>query len=189
MADAPTDKPKRKPEILARRSVARSRLFHVEEVDLRFSNGVETCYERLVGSSRGAVIVVPMQSDGTVLLIREYAAGTDRYELGLPKGLVEHGEDLLAAANREIMEEIGFGANQSEILGALTVAPGYMSHTTHVILAQDLYAKRVPGDEPETIEVVPWPLQNLSELLQCEDCTEARSIAALFMAREKLLGK
>lgn len=175
-----------KPQILSRRTVARSRLFQVEELELLFANGVRTRFERLVSSGRGAVLIVPMLDDDTVLLIREYAAGTQRYELGLPKGLVEHGEELLEAANREIMEEVGYGAHQLDYLTALTVAPGYLSHSTHVILARDLYPERRPGDEPEDIQVVPWKLSQLDQLIALDDCTEARSIAALYMARDQL---
>ncbi|TVP81654.1 ADP compounds hydrolase NudE [Thioalkalivibrio sp.] len=175
-----------KPAVHERRTVARSRLFEVEEMHLEFSNGVRTCYERLVGGSRGAVVIVPMLDPETVLLIREYAAGTDRYELGLPKGKVEADEDLLTAADREIMEEIGYGSRRLTYLGALSLAPGYMSHTSHLVLAEDLYEARVPGDEPEEIEVLPWPIRDLGRLLEREDCSEARSIAGLFMVRERL---
>ncbi len=52
------------------------------------------------------------------------------------------------------------------------------------MLAEGLYEKRLPGDEPEPIEVVPWPLAELDDLLEKEELTEARSILALFMARE-----
>jgi ADP-ribose diphosphatase len=177
-----------KPRILSSRTVARSRLFHVEEVELEFSNGVNTRYERLVGSARGAVLIVPVLDDGNVLLIREYAAGTHRYELALPKGRIEPGEDLLTAANREIMEEVGYGARDLSHLTSLTIAPGYLSHTTHVVLARDLHPRRLPGDEPEDIEVVPWPLAQIEALMGREDFTEARSIAALYLARERLRG-
>lgn len=175
-----------KPKILSSRTVAQSRLFHVEEVELEFSNGVNTRYERLVGSSRGAVLIVPVLDNGEVLLIREYAAGTHRYELALPKGRIEAGEELLAAANREIMEEVGYGARNLLHLTSLTIAPGYLSHTTHVVLARDLHPERLEGDEPEDIEVFPWPLARIEELFGREDFTEARSIAALYMARERI---
>lgn len=175
-----------KPIILGQKTLARTRIFHVEQLDLRFANGQEVCYERLRGSERGAVLVVPMLDDDTVLLIREYAAGVHRYELALPKGRIEGDETPLDAANREIMEEVGYGAKRLSPIGALSLAPGYLSHVTHLVLAQDLYPKRLPGDEPEEIEVVPWKLSRLAQLLEHEECTEARSIAALFMVREKL---
>jgi len=177
---------RKKPEILTTTTLARTRIFHVEAVDLRFSNGVVVQYERLRGSADGAVLVVPMLDPDTVLLIREYAAGVHRYELALPKGRIEGGESPLDAANREIMEEIGYGANRLSHITSLTLAPGYLSHATHVVLAEDLYERRLEGDEPEEIEVVPWRLSELDRLLASEDCTEARTIAALFMVRDRL---
>jgi ADP-ribose diphosphatase len=175
-----------KPTILHSQTLAQTRLFHIEQLDLRFSNGVETRFERLLGSPQGAVLIVPMLDDDTILMIREYAAGIDRYELTLPKGRIEKGEALLSAANREIMEEIGYGANALHHLTSLSLAPGYVGHFTHVVLARDLYPQKTEGDEPEPLEVVPWRLSELPQLLLREDCTEARSIAALFMTREYL---
>ena len=175
-----------KPRILHTETIARTRLFHIEQRDLRFSNGVEVRYERMVGAARGAVLIVPMLDADTVLLIREYAAGVHRYELGLPKGLVEADEEILEAANREMMEEVGYAAQRLQALRSLSLAPGYFDFTTHLVLAQDLYECRAVGDEPETIEVVPWRLDRLDELLARDDFSEARSVAALFMAREWL---
>jgi len=155
-------------------------------MDLRFSNGTEVQYERIVSSSYGAVLIVPLLDEQTVLLIREYAGGVARYEIALPKGRVEAGEDILQAANREIKEEIGYGAHKLERLKSLTIAPGYLNHATHIILASDLYPEKQQGDEPEDIDVIPWDLNKLDDLLAHEECTEARSIAALFMVKEKL---
>jgi len=180
---------KSKPIVTRTETIARTRLFRVEEVGLRFSNGCEVSYERLRSGSGGAVLVVPMLDSATVLLIREYAAGVERYELALPKGRVEPGEDLLEAANREMREEAGYAARRLTRLKSMTLAPGYFSHATHIVLAQDLYPDRLPGDEPEEIEVVPWPLADIAALLDEEECTEARSIAALYMVRERLHGK
>ncbi len=179
----------KKPQILNVKSVVKTRLFHVEALELEFSNGVITHYERLKTNSSGAVLAVPMMDAETVLLIREYAAGVDRYELALPKGRIEQGEDIIKAADREMMEEVGYGARQLTLLMALTSAPGYSSQQTHIVLAEDLYEQRLPGDEPEAIEVVPWRLSQLDELLQRDDCTEARSIAALYMVRDLMMKK
>ncbi len=178
-----------KPQILNAEIRAKTRIFTVEAVDLRFSNGTEVQFERLIGSVQGAVLIVPMLDERTVLLTREYSAGVHRYELALPKGRIERGEDKLAAANREIMEEIGYGARKLEHITSLTLAPAYQSHHIHVILAQDLYPQRIPGDEPEEIEVVPWRIDNLSALIAHEECTEARSIAALYIVRDLLNGR
>ncbi|MEW6764264.1 MAG: ADP compounds hydrolase NudE [Pseudomonadota bacterium] len=175
-----------KPSILATTSLVRTRLFEVEEVHLRFANGVETRYERLVGSPHGAVLTVALNAQGEVLMIREYAVGLHRYELGLPKGRIEAGEPPLEAGVRELREETGFGAGRAELLGELTNAPGYSTQRTHVVLARDLHHAPLQGDEPEPIEVVPWPLERLADLIHVPECSEARTLAALFMAREFL---
>lgn len=174
------------PTIHATRLINEGSRFPVEQLDLEFANGARRTYERMKGSGRGAVIVVPLLDASTVLLIREYAAGLHAYELGLPKGRVERGEDVLEGANRELKEEVGYGARRLRVVGKLSLAPTYMSHQTQVVLAQDLYPERLPGDEPEEPEVVPWSLDDLASLVEREDCTEGRSIAALFMARELL---
>jgi ADP-ribose diphosphatase len=176
-----------KPTILGRRALARTRLFQVEELHLRFSNGVERLYERLPATGHRAVITVAINAQNEVLLIREYAAGFHEYQLTLPKGSAEPGESLLEAANRELMEEAGFGARRLETLKELSVAPGHMGFTIMVVLAQDLFAERRPGDEPEELEVVPWPMAKLDELFARADFTEARAMAALYLARERLL--
>lgn len=176
----------KKPEILRTETIARTRIFHVERIDLRFSNGQEAQYERLQTSPGGAVLIVPMLDKNTVLLIREYSAGVDRYELVLPKGRIEPDESVLDAANRELMEEVGYAAKKLRHIKSLTLAPGYANHTTHIVLAQDLFAQKLAGDEPETIEVLPWPLKKITELLDRDDCTEARGIAALYMVRDQL---
>ena len=158
----------------------------MERLDLEFSNGERRRYERLHGRGHGAVAVVPMLDAQTVLLVREYAAGVHRYELGLVKGRIDAGESPVEAANRELMEEAGYGARELVVLRSLTLAPTYMSHQTHLVLARDLYPQRLPGDEPEQLDVVPWKLDALGELILREDFSEGRSIAALFIAREWL---
>lgn len=174
-----------KPEILHTEVVARSRLFQIEQVHLKFSNGVERQYERMKGGSRGAVMIVPIHQ-GKMLLAREYAAGTDNYELGFPKGLIDPGETAIEAANRELQEEIGFGSNKLTLLKELSLAPGYFSSKMQIFLAEDLYESRLEGDEPEPIDVVPWALTDWEALLDDVDFSESRSVSALFLAQKYL---
>ena len=177
---------KHKPKILKQELVAESRLFKVESLHLRFTNGTERIYERMQGGHRGAVMLVPLLDDATLLLVREYAAGVHRYELGLVKGRIDAGETPVQAADRELKEEAGFGARQLDVLRELSLAPTYMSHQSWLVVARDLYPERLPGDEPEELELVPWKLDALDQLMLRDDFSEGRSLAALFIAREWL---
>ena len=172
------------PKILDSRWSEPGDTFKIQELDLEFSNGVRRTYRRMNPRGLGAVIIVPMKDVDTVLLVREYAAGLHQYEIGLPKGRLEKGETVLEAAQREMKEEIGFGARRLEILTTLSLAPGYMTHITHIVLARDLYPEKLEGDEPEELEVVPWLIADLRALTAREDCTEGRTIAALYIARD-----
>ncbi len=181
------EKPRRSlPLILDRRLRDPSKLFEIEQLDLEFSNGARRTYERMKSRGLGAVIIVPLLDEKTVLLVREYAAGLHHYEIGLPKGRLEPEESVLDAAQRELKEEIGYGARELTELTRLSLAPGYMTHVTRVVLARGLYPEKLPGDEPEELEVVPWPLADLLTITAREDCTEGRTIAALYIARDYL---
>jgi len=175
----------KKPTILRTQAVAQSRLFTIETVDLEFSNGVRRTYERMKPSGREAVMIVPIIDDN-LLLIREYAVGTESYELGFPKGLIDLGESALEAANRELKEEVGFGARQLTYITKLGMAPSYFSSKMNIVIAEDLYAESLEGDEPEELPQVRWPLRDMMSLLNEADFTEARNVSALFLLREWL---
>ena len=163
----------RKPQVLAARWVSHSRLFHVEEQRLRVSNGVERTYERLNPGFHGAVMVVPVRADGRLLLVREYGAGVGDYYLSFPKGAVDTEESVLDAANRELMEEVGFGAHRLELLTELTLSPSYMGNRMSVVLARDLDWTDIA--ELYAITVIPFGFVAAYGHLVGDDCLRCTS--------------
>jgi len=174
------------PKITARKQIAKSRLFAIEQIDLTFSNGEQREYERMLGSGRGAVMILPMLDNDTLLLVREYCAGTHSYELGFPKGLIDQGESAETAANRELKEEVGYGTKSLTLLKQLRIAPAFFNANMSIFLGQNLYPKMLLGDEPEPLEIVKWSLADYKNLLAQSDFTEARSIAALYLLKDFL---
>ncbi|MDI9819576.1 MULTISPECIES: ADP compounds hydrolase NudE [unclassified Legionella] len=175
---------RKKPVCSKRTVVAKSNLFTIEQMHLQFANGAQRIFERIRSHGHGAVLIVALTAGESLLLVREYAAGTDSYELAFPKGLINRGESALEAANRELREEVGFGAKQLHWLRRMTLAPGYFGAMLDLIVAYDLYPSPLPGDEPEPLEVVEWPLSAADELLLRPDFSEARSIAALLLVKQ-----
>jgi ADP-ribose diphosphatase len=173
-----------KPVCSRRLVIAKSSLFTIEEMHLQFENGAKRVYERIRSHGHGAVLIAAITASESFLFVREYAAGIDRYELAFPKGIINPGEDMLEAANRELREEAGFGAKKLEFLKRITLAPGYFGATMDLVIAYDLYPETLPGDEPEPLEVIEWPLDATDELLLRPDFSEARSIAALFLVKQ-----
>ena len=97
-----------------------------------------------------------------LLLVREYAVGTEQYELGFVKGGMDMGETPEQSANRELQEEIGFGAKKWTFLRTMKINPQIMGHKMHVLLGEDLYPNQLEGDEPEPLEIVRYPYLNLT---------------------------
>lgn len=177
-----------KPEILSTATIAKTRIFEIEAVDLKFSNGELRTYERFKPSSRAAVMVLPIK-DNKLLMIKEYAVGTERYELGFPKGLMDFGETPEQSANRELKEEIGLGANRLIHLRTLISSPSYMNNPMHIFVAEDFYPCKLEGDEPEPLQVVEVPVSEIDKLLQDSNFNESRNLVALYCFRDFLSKK
>jgi ADP-ribose diphosphatase len=179
---------RKKPQILNVRTVARSRLFHIQSVQLKFANGSRREFERIAaGPQPETALIVAMPDPATVLLVREYAVGLDRFELSLPMGRIERGESAIAAANRELMEETGFRAGNLRPLQTLTLAPGILGYQAEVFLATDLTPSALSGDEPEPLELVYWPIARLDQVVTTGEISEARTLSSLFLARSILV--
>ncbi|PPI88531.1 ADP compounds hydrolase NudE [Candidatus Pantoea edessiphila] len=177
-----------KPNITNVKTIACSKLFEIESVDLIFSNGEHRVYERIKASNFETVIIIPI-IDNNLILIQEYAVGSESYTIGFPKGLINFGESIKEAANRELKEEIGFGANQLELIGKITITPSYLYSISNIVLAQSLYKKKLIGDEPEPIIIHYWSIHNMLELLKESNFCESRNVSTLFIAREWLVKK
>jgi len=169
---------------LSEKVIFETKLFKIKDIDIEFSSGKKVTYQSIEKSP--TALIVPITADNKVILIREYFYAIDERQISLPKGRIDEGMDALATANKELQEEIGFKAGKLDKLGVLTIAPGYYTQRTHVFLARDLSESKLPGDEDEEIEVLSTPLDKVDELIESGQITEARVIAALYLARRFL---
>ncbi len=170
------------PQILDRRIIVDTEHFKIERLHLKFSNGQIRYYERMAGGGAGAVMIVPVL-DNDLVLVREYCAGTNSYELGFPKGKSDPGETWRDTAERELREETGYSAGCYTYLRSVISAPSFFSVSIDLVLAEDLTENRLDtGDEPEPVEIVRWPLSRVSELFSDSSFHEARCLAALASA-------
>ena len=103
--------------------VFKGRVFAVEVERRRFPNGQE--HEVAIVRHNPSVVIVPIQDDGRVVLIRQYRASIDRMMWEVPAGRVDDGEQPDAAAARECEEEIGLVPGSIERIRGLYPTPGF----------------------------------------------------------------
>jgi ADP-ribose pyrophosphatase len=99
------------------------RVFSVEVDRRRFPNGRE--HEVAIVRHRPSVVLIPVEHDGRVVLVRQYRAPIDLTMWEFPAGSVDEGESAENAARRECEEEIGRVPAHVERLGAWYPVPGY----------------------------------------------------------------
>ena len=155
---------------------------HLNTVSL--PNGREVTRE--IVNHPHSVCVVPLDSDGNVLLVRQFRKAVEAFLLEAPAGKMEGEEDPEATALRELQEEIGHKAGKLEALGSFFVAPGWCTQMIHAYLARDLAPAQLDADDDEFIEVVRTPLTDISDLIANGTIRDAKSVASLLLAMRVL---
>lgn len=137
----------------------------------------------------GAVAIVALDADGSVLLERQYRAALDMNVLELPAGKRDvPGEAPLAAARRELVEETGFTAAAWVELATFYNSPGFTDEITTVYLATGLdeVGADLQGPEEESMDLVRMPLSEVWERIASGDLADAKSIVGLALAARHL---
>ena len=124
----------------------------------------------------GAVVIIALDDEGEVALVRQYRHAIRRFLLELPAGGLEPGEEPLAAAQRELREEVGLEATRWTSLGSFFSSPGFANEILHVFLAEDLRPAHAEPDEDEDMAVVRRKAADLYE--HPEQLQDAKSLAA-----------
>jgi len=129
----------------------------------------------------GASAVVPVKDDGTVIVIRQFrhAAGGFIYEI--PAGKLNPGEDPLDCASRELEEEIGYRAENLELLTSLFTAPGFTDEVIHVYKATGLVKGQQQLDQDEVLEILEWPMDKAIAEIKNGTIRDAKTMVGLQM--------
>jgi ADP-ribose pyrophosphatase len=162
-------------EVLSTRTEFRGRFFDVIRQELRLPSGLRQ--ELDLVEHGGATAIVARDSQGRVLLVKQYRAAASDWMLEIPAGRLEAGEDPLVCAQRELEEETGYRADEWKLLRAFLPATGFCSEVIHLFEARGLHA--VPGggatcDDDEELEVL-W---RTPEELMADDISDGKTLLA-----------
>jgi len=137
----------------------------------------------------GSVVLLPMQDDGRIVLIRQYRYALDRWIWELPAGSLDAGEDPAAAAARECEEEIGLIPGRVEFAGAWYPTPGFCTEVMNYYRLSGL-RERGSGDPPahqdedEDIRVHVFSLDEARAMVRRGDIVDLKTAWGLTLVQE-----
>lgn len=172
------------PQVVDSRAIYAGKVVSLRVDEITLSRGGTALRE--VVDHPGAVVVVALDDVDQVYLVRQYRHPIRSYLLELPAGALEPDEEPLAAAIRELREEVGLEARVWTPLGSFFSSPGFANERLHAFLARGLSSVPSEPDVDEDISVVRWPLAELLDHL--EETPDAKSLATLLLAERALSG-
>jgi len=162
---------------ISSRLVYAGKLFDLQVDEIELPGSIRATREHI--RHPGAVCMVPVDTDGRLLLVRQYRHAVGERLLELPAGTREPGEDPRETAIRELAEEVGRKPGAVHDLGGFFVAPGYTSEYITLYVCEDLSHASEPGDEDEDIEVMPLSAETALAAVESGEIRDAKSVIGL----------
>lgn len=136
----------------------------------------------------GAVAVLAVLDNGNLVMERQFRYAPQREFIELPAGKIDHGEDILLTAQRELLEETGYVASEWIHLATAWPCIGYADERMEYFLARGLTHKGRNPDDGEFLEVFELPLQEAIEWIRLGKINESKSIVGIFWLEKYLKG-
>jgi ADP-ribose diphosphatase len=172
--------PDRRERVIDSQHVYRGRAIRVRVDSVVKPNGKKTTRELV--EHVDCVVVLPIDSEGSILLVRQFRHAVERELLELPAGSIDRGETPEQAATRELREETGYKPGKLEKLGGFYAAPGYCTEYLHFFRAGQLEESPLTAEDTDEIEVVPVSPADVPGLIASGRIRDAKTIAGFRLA-------
>jgi ADP-ribose pyrophosphatase len=159
------------------REVLRAKFLHVFEDTVRLPDGSTTHREYIVHP--GAVVVIPLLDDGRLVLERQFRYPVGEVMIEFPAGKLDPGEDRLACAKRELLEETGYSAREWARAGVLHPVISYSTEFIEIWFARGLTFSKAALDEGEFLEVFTATPEELFAWCREGKVTDAKTLSCM----------
>lgn len=166
--------------LVSSRQAASYRIFSLR-TDLKINPRTGEKHDFFVLDCPDWVNVVPVTSDGRVVMIEQYRHGTNTVELEIPGGVMDPQEtDPVAAGQRELREETGYEGTGARIIGRIFPNPAIQSNTCHTLLVRACELRHpTEFDHSEDIHVRLVPVEHIPDLIASGRIRHALVVVAL----------
>ncbi len=139
--------------------------------------------KRAIVQHEGSAVVMPVDDQNRVLLVRQYRLPAKQYLWELPAGRVDPGETVLQAAKRELTEETGYRARKMQKLIEFWASPGFLAEKMTIYLATGLSAGMQTPMEDERIEIEWFTIDQIDALIAKGKIPDAKTMLGFFRWR------
>lgn len=160
---------------------AKTVVFELQSVNYRHPvRGTEKDF--VVVRSPDWVNVIALTAQGEIVLVRQFRFGIDGFSLEIPGGVMEAGEEPLAAGLRELREETGFTGARARLLGSTHPNPAIQSNRCHFVLVEDaVRSEALEWDPDEEMEITTMPAADVLALARAGGISHALVLNALML--------
>lgn len=171
---------------IARKLMYEGAILKVYKDTMKFENGNEENWDFIY--HHGAAAVVPVLDDGRILMVTQYRETVERETLEIPAGKLDSaGEKGLLCATRELEEETGYKSEDIEWLLTMRTTMGFCNEKIEIYVARNLKASKQNLDENEYVDVKPYTLKELKELIYLGKIEDSKTIAAILAYEDKYI--
>jgi ADP-ribose pyrophosphatase len=180
--------PKNKAVVLTSKLTYKGPIFSVYTEQVREPNGVEAT--RDIVRHNGSIVVLAVDettnpADPLIVIERQFRHAADQYLLELPAGRVEPGENTLAAAKRELIEETGYRAKKWTRLVRYYASPGFVGEWMEIYLATGIVVGKAEPEDDERIEVRLLPLSQLEKMCAAGEIHDGKTIVGTLIYAQR----
>lgn len=154
---------------------------------VRLPDGKETKREYI--THPGAVVILPLLDDGTVLLERQYRYPNDQVFIEFPAGKIDSGEDHLVCAQRELREETGYTARDWRFVCTIHNAIAYSDEHLEIFIARGLTAGDAQLDDGEFLETITAPVNQVLAWVREGKITDVKTVIGAFWLEKIVSGQ
>ncbi len=129
----------------------------------------------------GAVAVVPVLSDGRVILVKQFRKPVEEVLLEIPAGKLEKGEDAESCVLRELEEETGFRAGEISKILEYFPSPGFSNECIHLFEAGELHEGKKNLQQDELIETVFLSVPEILKLIKSGEIKDSKTIIGMLI--------
>ena len=136
---------------------------------------------------RGAAAVMPVTSDGKILMVRQYRNALDRFTLEIPAGGLNKAENTKECAARELEEETGYKSSDLELLLSIRTTIAFCNEKIDVYVARNLIPSHQNLDEGEFVEVEEYTINELLEKIYDGTIQDSKTVSSIFAYYNKFV--